>query len=321
MRNGNGPFTWTTSRTITVTQEGKHVIRFPEGFPLVVKAMDFTVDYRISPNYHDYLEIAYVFKGEGVLKIGINSWNITEGDLLVIGNTEMHTFLTNYANPLSMITVYFLPELIYFPGDMPLNFEYIRIFYDHTHNFSNLIHRERIAPTDIPDRIRRLYSLADSENNIDRLAAKNCLCSILLQLLSMHQTGVPFSTERYNKRTRDINRLKEVFSYVQSNYDKEITLAEAAEIACMSTHYFCRFFKRVTAHTFIEYLQHIRIDVAKQLLLQDKLSNTQIAYEVGFNNPCYFYRLFKKYTHVNPSEFIRTFQDQHRTSLEKHSFK
>jgi len=90
-----------------------------------------------------------------------------------------------------------------------------------------------------------------------------------------------------------------------AHYDERITLDQASEVACMSKHYLCKFFKKVTGFTFLEYLMKIRIDKAKELLLHGKKSNTEIAYDIGFENLSYFYRIFKRLTHMNPGEFLK----------------
>jgi YesN/AraC family two-component response regulator len=71
----------------------------------------------------------------------------------------------------------------------------------------------------------------------------------------------------------------------------------------MSPQYFCRFFKKVTGTTFKEYLLSIKIDKAKELLMKYNMSATEIAYQVGFENLSYFFRVFKKLTGLNPMEF------------------
>ena len=72
----------------------------------------------------------------------------------------------------------------------------------------------------------------------------------------------------------------------------------------MSPHYFCKFFKRVTGLTFTEYILRVRIDKAKELLLKNRLSITQIAYEVGFESSSYFHKVFRKLTHLNPKQYL-----------------
>ncbi|MCL4385612.1 MAG: AraC family transcriptional regulator [Cyanobacteria bacterium] len=101
----------------------------------------------------------------------------------------------------------------------------------------------------------------------------------------------------------DINRLKELLILLQEEYMNNITLKEASEKVNFSLNYFCKFFKRVVGCTFSKYLLRIRIDKAKEFLITQEISVTSIAYKVGFENLGYFYRKFKEFTGMSPTEF------------------
>lgn len=68
-------------------------------------------------------------------------------------------------------------------------------------------------------------------------------------------------------------------------------------------HYFCHFFKNATSQSPSEYINHYRIEKALTLLNNTDISVTEIAMNVGFNDPNYFTRTFKKYTGKTPSEY------------------
>ena len=91
--------------------------------------------------------------------------------------------------------------------------------------------------------------------------------------------------------------------YVQSNYTEDITLTEAAEAASLSTHYFSRIFKKEMGCTFKSYLTQLRIEEAKRRLNKKNVNIAIIAKEIGYNDPSYFSKVFKKYEGVSPSEY------------------
>ena len=68
-------------------------------------------------------------------------------------------------------------------------------------------------------------------------------------------------------------------------------------------YYLSRIFKKYTGTTFSEYLTNYRIEQAKKLLGEGKLSVKEIAYATGFNSQGYFSKIFKKYAGVSPSDF------------------
>lgn len=107
-------------------------------------------------------------------------------------------------------------------------------------------------------------------------------------------------TNLYNKKETD--RLTRVNNYIKENYTQKITLNKVAGIAHLNNAAFCRYFKKMTKLTFIEYLNHFRINEAKRLLLADH-NVSQTCFACGFESLSYFNRTFKKITGENPLHY------------------
>jgi len=71
----------------------------------------------------------------------------------------------------------------------------------------------------------------------------------------------------------------------------------------VSTFYFCKMFKRATGLTFTDYLGRVRVEKAKNLLLNPHLRVSEIAYTVGFQSLTHFNRVFRKLTGESPTDF------------------
>lgn len=84
---------------------------------------------------------------------------------------------------------------------------------------------------------------------------------------------------------------------------KELSLEKAAREAGLSPYYFSRLFKRETGDTFIDYVTKIRIEKAKQLVRDPKRSMKEVCFEVGYRDPAYFTRVFKKMVGCTPSQY------------------
>lgn len=91
--------------------------------------------------------------------------------------------------------------------------------------------------------------------------------------------------------------------YLEENYAKELSLKEVAEYFHMSTAYFCQYFKKHAGDTFVHYLNCLRIEKAKPLLLKGEASVEEIAAKVGIMNSNYFFRVFKQITGKTVGEF------------------
>lgn len=96
-------------------------------------------------------------------------------------------------------------------------------------------------------------------------------------------------------------RLARVRSYVQENFNQEITLDKAAKAAAMEATYFATFFREKVGISFFEWLRRIRIEKAADLLARDDLSVSEVAFEVGFGSIRTFERVFKATTGMTPS--------------------
>jgi two-component system response regulator YesN len=99
------------------------------------------------------------------------------------------------------------------------------------------------------------------------------------------------------------NIIYDGIKFIQSNYEKDITLTEAAEASNLSVHYFSRLFKKEMGITFKEYLTKLRMEDAKRKLKNRDANISRIAKEIGYRNPSYFSKVFKEYEGKSPSEY------------------
>jgi len=97
-------------------------------------------------------------------------------------------------------------------------------------------------------------------------------------------------------------RLQKVYEFISENYQRKISVTEAAHVLNLGNEAFCRYFKKVSGTTFTHFLNQYRITQAKRLLLSGKNIN-ETFYDSGFESLSYFNRVFKKVTGENPSAF------------------
>lgn len=107
------------------------------------------------------------------------------------------------------------------------------------------------------------------------------------------------------KQTIDI--INSCIRFIHEHYQESISMEQLASISCVSKSYLSRLFLKKTGMSPLRYLNYIRIDVSKKLLMDSKLSIRDIAAKVGFNDPLYFSRVFKKISGVAPIEYRSNF--------------
>jgi AraC-like DNA-binding protein len=91
--------------------------------------------------------------------------------------------------------------------------------------------------------------------------------------------------------------------FIQEHQSEDLSLGQVAKAVNTSTFYFCKMFKKATGVNFTDYLSRIRIEKAKNLLLNPNLRISEIAYEVGFQSLTHFNRVFKKIVGQSPTEY------------------
>ncbi|HKM57738.1 MAG TPA: helix-turn-helix domain-containing protein [Chthoniobacterales bacterium] len=92
-------------------------------------------------------------------------------------------------------------------------------------------------------------------------------------------------------------------AYIAGHCGDAIGLEEIAQAMHVSTFYFCKVFKKAAGLTFTDYLGRVRVEKAKNLLLNPHLRVSEIAYTVGFQSLTHFNRVFRKITGEAPTVF------------------
>jgi AraC family transcriptional regulator len=103
------------------------------------------------------------------------------------------------------------------------------------------------------------------------------------------------------------HKLRRVTEFIEENLERDLTLAEIAEIAELSPFHFARSFKQATGSTPIHFLTQRRIDLAKRLLVESELPIVEIGLRAGFKTQSHFTTLFRKVTAMTP----KTYRNEH----------
>lgn len=99
------------------------------------------------------------------------------------------------------------------------------------------------------------------------------------------------------------NTILIAINYIRNNYHKDINLEEVAAQVGLHPVNLSKMFKKETGKKYTDYLNEVRIEASKNLLLRDDLPLVQVAFSVGFNDQSYFSKIFKKIEGVSPNKW------------------
>jgi AraC-like DNA-binding protein len=99
------------------------------------------------------------------------------------------------------------------------------------------------------------------------------------------------------------NTLAPAVSYITTNYPEKLCQATAAKLCDLSRFQFSRVFKREHGVTFRDFVVQVRVSRAAELMKQSRVSVTEAAFVVGFNDLSYFARMFRRQLGVCPSQY------------------
>ncbi len=126
------------------------------------------------------------------------------------------------------------------------------------------------------------------------------ICAWIVKVLDAFLDEVYAAAE-----STDLPVIRHAVSYIKEHFWEELTLEDVAQEVHFSPYYVSRLFKEELGLTFIEYLTKIRIDEAKRLLLETNMTVSEISDLVGYQDPSYFTKVFKKREGVTPTQFRR----------------
>ncbi len=107
-------------------------------------------------------------------------------------------------------------------------------------------------------------------------------------------------------RVRNLNmneQISQAAEFIKLNYRKDISLDDVARAVSLSPYYLSKLFKTITGENFIDHLTKYRLSLAADLLRDGVYNVSEICFRVGYNDPNYFSKLFKKYYNMNPSDY------------------
>ncbi|MCQ2432108.1 MAG: AraC family transcriptional regulator [Clostridia bacterium] len=252
-----------------------------------------------SAHHHCFFEFVYVLKGTTLHTLGNRKMMIKEGDYFLIDIDNTHSYESVSENEeFTIINCMFLPQFL----DRALV---------HAHQFNDLINNylihfnsrnfESIPTMNIyHDADKKILFLMQQMLHEYQKKDKEYM-EVIRSYLSVAIINLVRNVSNIGDDGRDITHY--IKEYVANNYAQPITLSEISKNVNFSLSNLSIIFTKNAGMTFREYLQNTRIKKASELLERTNKTIAEIAGLVGYTDPAFFYRLFKKTTNVTPQEY------------------
>lgn len=250
-------------------------------------------------HFHPEIELTYIIKGRGKRMVGRQVSDFEAGDLVMLGSNLPHTWLSPddalpQAEMVEQVVIQFKKAFV---GDA---------FWEipEMAKVKTLLERAKYG-IQIFGKTRDL--VANKMNQKPEPPPPQKLINLIDILLVIAESDecqeIDFHFLEYPLTSLDTERFRKVYTYLAENYKSDISLETIAAVANLTPTSFCRFFKKIVRHTFVEALTKFRVNHAANLLSTTEKQVAEICFESGFGNISYFNKAFKQSLGQSPLEY------------------
>ena len=242
---------------------------------------------------HDYLALAYFERDGGSLRSGERSWEVRAGDAFVIPPGEVH-------DPSGLAkaegwAVFFPVEVLAPPGSgaflswraHPLLFPFVAGVDQPGGGARRLV---------VPPKKRSSWSARLSALHSELRERRDGYREAALAYLTLLLVDVSRLTSEVvgDLRLNDEPLLAEVFRFVEERYRERVSLKDVARAVSLTPGHLTTVVRRKTGRTVVEWIAERRLAQARRLLVETDLSVEEVGHRVGYNDPVYFVRSFRR---------------------------
>ncbi len=266
-----------------------------------VHYFEYARGYSFYGEKHDFWELVYVDRGEVGILADTRCYVLRQGDIVFHKPYEYHNIwaLNSFANSIiisfsaSGKDMDFLKNKI-MHLDKNDRILLSKIIHEAEHCFN-----EPLNIVELNTMTKKDTAPFGSEQLI-RVYLEELLIGIVRKNNTAQITRP--STERAAEEGRQMI-VDTIITYLNEHISDSVTLDDVVEAICFSKTYIKTLFKEKTGTTIVKYLTNLRIDKAKRLISEGKMTFSEIAAACGFASVHYFSNTFKKITEMTPTEY------------------
>lgn len=257
-------------------------------------------------HYHPECELTAIDEGKGVLFVGDYVTNYEKNDLILIGPNLPHEYRSSIKETPDFLTkstsIHFRKD---FPGDDFYKIPEAKIiFHILEQSKRGIKFNDPIAQKKVKEKLSSIIQA----KGIERI---NILFSIL-EIMAYSEEQEYLSSQSFIDSIEEDQdqKMYKIYKYIMANFKEQISIDLLASEVNMTKTSFCRFFKKRTNKSLVQYINEIRIGYACKMLYSETYNISEAAYESGFENISNFNKQFMKVKKKTPSQVLAQFANE-----------
>lgn len=299
-------------RTTLVQSSNKEEIlpEFSEEFPYIATHTEY--DHFVIPtvpwHWHNALELFYIERGElhYVTPGGEHIFPAGSGGLINSGVLHASHWDLSQGSTIQFLH-FFDPEFLSGKAGSRIDQNYVRPLVYQSGMDVLPLYPDCDAHAPVLRMIREAFDLSESDFGFE-FQIRQRLCDIWLRLAEIAEQ----TTWTSGAGSRPSEQIKQMMIYVHEHYAERISVDDLAQAAHLSKRACFRVFQENLHMTPVEYIQSYRLQIACQLLADEKFSITEIAYRCGMGSSSYFGKVFREAKGCTPLEYRRLWHDHYK---------
>ena len=261
---------------------------------------------KVSYHMHNYIELLFFNEGKASIYLNGKLYYAKKDDLIIINSKESH-YIESNEESIEYTVIQFDPAILQMSSTV-FALKYMIPFSGPDKDYPRLFNDEFKLP-DIKRRVNDIYEEYQNQTYAYELAMQGNIIMLFLDIVrAWHKYGIDIENDIYIKE-RDLEWLNKAMSYIEDNYNRDISAKEVSKVCLMSYNYFTTRFKQQMRRSFSSHLNTVRLRHAEYDLLSTDKSITEIAYDSGFSSTSYFISMFVKYKNITPQNFRKRIID------------
>lgn len=246
---------------------------------------------KVTTHQHDFYQILYVLENEGTLALEKEDHQFTQDNLAFIAPQTKHAIFANQKTTI-LVLEFDIDKL-----DVGIKRDLIEARLPG----SKVFELNMFEAGEVRQLLRKMLYEQSLANEINHLALKIYLSELLLILIQELEDPVLLDA--------NILRAVRLRKYIDTHYYQMIDASYISSMLGISIRHINNIFKEQYGLTPIQYLNEVRMELARKMLIETDKDIASICFEVGFESLSTFYRAFKNYNQVAPNQVRERYKE------------